>query len=75
MSNDWLYMRGSVQWTISTDSSSSNGVFAVDNNGMVTTYGSYARYVVRPVFFLKSDVEIKEGIGSKSSPFLVKISE
>ena len=71
-SNNWLYM-GLFEWTISPYSSSSNYVFDVNNNGYLNYVSAYVGYAVRPVFYLKSNVEYSGGSGTKSDPFTLVV--
>ena len=71
-SNNWLYM-GLYEWTITPHSSSRNGVFYLHNNGYLVFNGAYYGYSVRPVFYLKSNVEYNGGTGTESDPFTLVV--
>ena len=84
--NDWLYNSSSWQWTVSPEvgsSSSANGVFIVFRTGIVNSPGSidtsgyffngnaYDAGLVRPSVYLKSNVSILSGEGTKSNPHVL----
>ena len=68
--NNWLYDRLNSQWTLTPDSSYSDGVFIVRNRGGVDgslANGSYDAF--SPALYLSSNVKISRGDGSENSPF------
>ena len=68
--NDWLYDSSNHQWTLTSDSSHSNVVFAVVSIGSVgNTFPSIATSAVSPALYLSSNVKITGGDGSESNPF------
>ena len=71
-SNNWMYM-GLVEWTITPISSSSSYVFCVGSSGSLN--GSNARYgyAARPVFYLKSNVQLEGGSGTSSDPYRLAV--
>ena len=71
--NDWLYDSNTIQWTLTSDSSISFGVFYVHNTGYVTRYN--ASYVIgaRPSVYLTSNVKISGGDGSSSNPYTLSV--
>ena len=71
-SNNWLYM-GLFEWTISPYSSRSDSVFRVNYYGSLYTTGASIGNAVRPVFYLKSNVEYSGGSGTKSDPFTLVV--
>ncbi len=71
-SNNWLYM-GLFEWTISPNSSASNRVFTVNVNGRLSYSVAYNGLAVRPVFYLKSNVEYAGGTGTESDPFTLVV--
>ncbi len=81
MTNDWLYVPGSDEWTITPvpASTSATGVFHVTSSGYVITY--YASYTsaIRPTVYLKGDVKIKPNddptYGEVSNPFVLEYNE
>ena len=71
-SNNWLYM-GLSEWTITPISSTSANVFGLNNSGFLTSYNPDNGYSVRPVFYLKSNVEYAGGSGTESDPFTLVV--
>ena len=67
----WLYGQG-YEWTITPSSSSSNFVFRVNYDGILSYYGN-ARdgNAVRPVLYLDSSVYVIDGNGSISDPYII----
>ena len=70
--NDWIF-NSSSQWTITPHTSFSFRVFYVSSavclrSNLVTN----ARYGVRPVVFLKSNIKIVDGDGSSSNPYILQ---
>ena len=71
-SNNWMYM-GLSECTITPRSSSSYDVFLLRYNGNLgSTYAHFGNSV-RPVFYLKSNVEYAGGTGTKSDPFTLVV--
>ena len=71
-SNNWLYM-GLYEWTITPNSSSSYSVFRVNSSGNLFNNNASNGLSVRPVFYLKSNVEYAGGSGTESDPYTVVI--
>ena len=71
-SNNWMYM-GFYEWTITPNSSSSNLVFILYDSGTLTFRDSDYALSVRPVFYLKSNVEYAGGTGTESDPFTLVV--
>ena len=71
-SNNWMHM-GLFEWTITPDSSGSNYVFYLDYYGNLTFNIANNGYSVRPVFYLKSNVEYNGGSGTESDPFTLVV--
>lgn len=69
--NNWLYYNTSNQWLLSPYSGSATDVFSVYSSGYVNNYYISASYsqAVRPVVYLRSDVEIVSGEGTSTSPY------
>ena len=68
---DWMYL-GSYEWTISRSSSSSDRAAASTSMGIL--FGSVVNQnAVRPVFYLKSNVEYAGGTGTESDPFTLVV--
>ena len=72
INNNWLFM-GLWEWSITRSSDSTSLVFGVDASGDVYYYFRVNDgYVVRPVFYLKSDVEYVSGDGTQQNPFRIQ---
>ena len=71
-SNNWLYM-GLIEWTITPYSSYSSNVFIVYDFGNLNGYSAVYGFAVRPVFYLKSNVEYNGGSGTESDPFTLVV--
>lgn len=62
-------------WTISPETDSSDGIFYVLSNGIVSIFGaSYfdGAFDIRPAVYLSSEVQITGGDGSQSNPYTIK---
>ena len=71
--NNWLYL-GSYEWTISRRLNYTNLVFIVNSDGDVDYRGvGSSTTIVRPSFYLKSEIALEGGIGSAKDPFRLKI--
>ncbi len=70
ISNNWMYL-GIMEWAISPFSSNSYYVFRVFYSGSLASNPAYRGYAVRPVFYLKSNVEYSGGTGTSSDPFRI----
>ena len=70
--NNWL-KTGSYQWTMTPRSSNSSNVFAVFYNGNLTHIDAYVGYGVRPSIYLKSNIAVMGGDGSRSNPYEVSL--
>ena len=68
---NWLF-NSANQWTLSPTSGTANLVFYVDSGGDVNNLYARNTYGVRPVLFLKSDVEILSGDGTNDNPFVLE---
>ena len=69
---NWMYM-GHSEWTISPYSSSSGGVFFLDDDGYVSYYTTTYGYGSRPVLYLKASVLYAGGSGTKDSPITLVV--
>ena len=73
-SNDWMFNLLN-QWLLTPDSNNSYGAWYVSSGGFVNTtyyantYGAVSECGVRPVLFLSSELRIKAGDGSSSTPY------
>ena len=70
--NNWLY-KGVWYWTISPYLSNAIGVFSVGGDGFLYDYGALYRGSVRPSVYLKSDIKIVSGSGTKDDMFKLEI--
>ena len=70
--NNWMYM-GLIEWTITPYSSYSYYVFRLYLNGNLSNINAYSGYSARPVFYLKSSVELSGGIGTSSDPYRLAV--
>ena len=71
-SNNWLYM-GLSEWTITPISSRSNGVIVVNLVGPLSLSSADDDYSARPVFYLKSNVQLEGGSGTSSDPYRLAV--
>ena len=72
-SANWLY--SGSEWTITPDPSYSYTVFYVNFSGYVYNSSNIALgNAVRPVFYLKSNVALVDGVGSSGDPYRVAIA-
>ena len=70
--NNWLH-NGVRYWTISPSSPHANLVFTVHSDGGLDIYDAFCRESVRPSLYLKSDIEIVSGSGTKDDMFKLEI--
>ena len=70
--NNWLYM-GLNEWTITPHSSGSYYVFRVFSDGRLNYNDATYGYAARPVFYLKSNVELNGGSGTLSDPYTLAV--
>ena len=66
--NNWLF-KGVLYWTISPRSSDANTVFGVFGGGSLNYLNALERGSVRPSVYLKSDIKIVSGSGTKEDMF------
>ena len=66
--NNWLF-KGVLYWTISPASSDASTVCRVDSDGRLSNGGALYRGSVRPSVYLKSDIKIVSGSGTKEDMF------
>ena len=71
--NDWLYNSSNYQWTLTSNSSGSNGVFYVYSNGGVYYIANNTVSAVSPALYLNSNVKISGGEGTESSPYQLSL--
>ena len=71
--NDYLLDANSWQWTLAPRSAGADIVFFVYGGGYVNFYLAYYSNAVRPVLFLKSNIQVDKGTGAKSDPYRLKM--
>ena len=71
--NDYLLDTNNDQWTMAPYSAGASDVFFVYGDGYVDFDGAYNACAVRPVFFLKSNIQVDKGTGAKSDPYTLKM--
>ena len=69
--NNWL-KADSIQWTMTPSSSSSNNVFYVNYYGNLYTYSASNGNGVRPSIYLKSNIAVMGGDGSRDFPYIIE---
>ena len=73
MYNNWMHM-GLSEWTITSVINIIPYAFYVNNTGCIQEYSVYSdHFGIRPTFYLKSNVIITSGDGSKNSPYRVAL--
>ncbi len=70
--NDYLF-NSTYQWTLVSRSGNANYVFFVYTSGYVTGYGANYTIGVRPALYLKSDISVKSGNGTSSTPYQLNL--
>ena len=70
--NNWL-KADSIPWTMTPSSSSSSYVFIVSNYGHLNTGIASYGMGVRPSIYLKSNIAVMGGDGSRSNPYEVSL--
>ena len=71
--NDYLLDANNYQWTLAPDSARAGRVFYVGGVGYVLNFGADDTRAVRPVLFLKSNIQVDKGTGAKSDPYTLKM--
>ena len=71
--NDYLFDANNVQWTLVPSSALDYPVFNVLPGGGVLHNDANITYAVRPVLFLKSNIQVVKGTGEKSNPYTLKM--
>ena len=71
--NDYLLDANNYQWTLAPTSAAAVSVFRVRGDGdVLDIYANTAR-AVRPVLFLKSNIQVDKGTGAKSDPYTLSV--
>lgn len=70
--NNWLFL-GLFEWVISSNriGSSNSAYFIRDNGNLDSGAVQYANKVVRPTFYLNSDVKFSGGSGTETDPYRI----
>ena len=71
--NDYLLDANNYQWTLAPTSADAYLVFDVARDGLVYSDLAYYTAAVRPVLFLKSNIQVDKGTGAKSDPYTLKM--
>src|SRR5699024_3028807 len=69
--NNWL-KSDAARWTLTPRSSYSPGVFTVSIDGHLTDYIAAYGFGARPSIYLKSNIVVLGGDGSRDFPFIIK---
>ena len=72
--NDYLFDANEIQWTLAPLSDSAYNVFRVYTQGLVDSLPANITYAVRPVLYLKSNIQVDKGIGVKYDPYRLKLT-
>jgi len=67
--NNWLYNSSKNLWTITHLSGSANNAFGINTSGYISSAGVNYACVLKPTVYLKSNVAITKGNGTKASPY------
>ena len=68
----WLY-RNENQWTITSLKDNENNIITISNTGDLTNARSDSEeHSVRPVVYLKYDIDIKQGTGTLEDPYIIE---
>ena len=66
--NDWLY-NSSNQWAITPHGGLSSNVFYLQRSGHLYSIDAFYNFEIRPVVYLKSNIKIIGGNGTKNNPY------
>ena len=69
--DNWLFKLNVWYWTLSPSSSDSNGVFNVYRDGAVNRSSVYDANRIFPSVYLKSNIKILSGEGTKTDPYIL----
>jgi len=73
--SNWLQPYVDYFWTI-TPANYTKGIntsYALNSVGSVAHYGAYTQHAVRPSVYLKSNIEITSGQGTKTNPYKLSL--
>ena len=70
---NWLYLDTGYQWTMTPSASDkyNHGIFVIHTSGMVLMFGTNGTIETRPVVYLKKNLLLKQGDGSKANPYIL----
>ena len=74
-SNNWLYNIKKNEWLLPQRSNYSSDVFNIDADGLVGFNSVSNNYAVRPALYLKSNVQILDGDGTRSNPYTFTLNK
>lgn len=71
--NDWLFHSNHVKWSMTPNSYSNTGygIWDVTNSGILCTNYATRLFAVYPTVYLKEDILLIDGDGSKENPFVI----
>ena len=70
--NNWLYLGGDYEWTLSLRWVGTYSAFSVGSDGSVHNNTVNGNFGVRPSFSLASTVETSSGTGTSTDPFILQ---
>ena len=70
--NDWLY-NSSKQWAITPHGGLSSNVFYLHMSGYLYSIDAFYNFEIRPVVYLKSNIKIIGGNGTKNNPYTLSV--
>ncbi len=69
--DNWLYL-GANEWTITKGKE--NKIICIKENGKLSYHDNNLAYAVRPTFYLRSNVVLEDGDGSRENPFRISLT-
>ena len=71
--NNWLYESLGVSRFLSPNSGTTSSTFVMSNLGHITYSHAHYAFNIRPTIYLKSNVILIDGAGSKSNPYKIML--
>ena len=71
--NNWLYVEGNHQWTITPGIDKQNTVFLINAVGGINADVSTYALLIRPTLYLNPNVRILSGIGTLDNPYKLSL--
>ena len=68
----WIYNSNYWQWTITSTTYNTKRVSVITAQGHIANNTVNIQYSIHPVFYLKSDITLIGGTGTKTDPYLVQ---